>query len=81
MRPTCISGFVDNLFFLRFAEHRGRVKRLLTITKMRVADFDAGVHAVEIGAGGMRIAALFASDGDVIPSAEPVEPRGGSEQS
>jgi circadian clock protein KaiC len=79
--PFGISGFVDNLFFLRFAEHRGRVKRLLTITKMRDTDFDAGVHAVEIGAGGMRIAGLFASDGDVIPSAEPVEPRGGSEQS
>jgi circadian clock protein KaiC len=89
--PYGISGFVDNLMFMRFVEHRGRVKRLLTITKMRDTDFDAGLHLVEIGADGMRIAGLFASDGDVIPSAEPLEPprtsspgwpaSGGSEQS
>jgi circadian clock protein KaiC len=72
--PYGISGFVDNLLFMRFVEHRGRVKRLLTITKMRDSDYDAGLHVVEIGSGGMRIAGLFASDGDVIPSAEPVEP-------
>jgi circadian clock protein KaiC len=72
--PYGISGFVDNLLFMRFVEHRGRVKRLLTITKMRDSDFDAGLHAFEIDASGMRIAGLFASDGDVIPSAEPLEP-------
>jgi circadian clock protein KaiC len=72
--PYGISGFVDNLLFLRFVEHRGRVKRLLTITKMRDTDFDSGLHAVEIGSSGMRIAGLFTSDGDVIPSAEPLEP-------
>jgi len=72
--PFGISGFVDNLLFLRFVEHRGRVKRLLTITKMRDTDFDAGLHVLEVGASGMRIAGLFASDGDVIPSAEPLDP-------
>ena len=71
--PYGISGFVDNLLFLRFIEHRGRVKRLLTITKMRDSDFDCGLHLVEIGGAGMRIAGLYTSDGDVIPSAEPVE--------
>lgn len=71
--PYGISGFVDNLFFMRFVEHRGRVKRLLTITKMRDTDFDSGLHVLEIGSTGMRIAGLFASDGDVIPSAEPLE--------
>lgn len=79
--PYGVSGFVDNLLFMRFIEDRGRVLRLLSLTKMRDTDFDLGMHAVEFGATGMRIAGLFASHGDVIPSAEPVEPirgRGGS---
>lgn len=71
--PYGVSGFVDNLIFLRFVEHAGRVKRLLTITKMRDTDFDSGLHALEIGSSGMRIAGLFVSDGDVIPSAEPLD--------
>jgi circadian clock protein KaiC len=72
--PYGVSGFVDNLMFLRFVEHRGHVKRLLSVTKMRDSDFDVGLHAVEIGSQGMRIAGVFASDGDVIPSAEPIDP-------
>lgn len=72
--PYGVSGFVDNLFFLRFVEHRGHVKRLLSVTKMRDSDFDVGVHAMEISSQGMRIAGVFASDGDVIPSAEPIDP-------
>jgi len=72
--PYGVSGFVDNLLFLRFVEERGWVKRLLTITKMRDSDFDCGMHVVEFGPGGMRIAGALASDGDVIPSAEPVQP-------
>jgi hypothetical protein len=40
---------------------------------------------VDIGRSGMRIAGLYASDGDVIPSAQPVEPppiaAGGTKQS
>jgi circadian clock protein KaiC len=71
--PYGVSGFVDNLLFLRFVEMRGRVKRLLTLTKMRDTEFTLGLHAVEIDRTGMRIAGLYASDGDVIPSAEPVE--------
>lgn len=72
--PYGVSGFVDNLMFLRFVEHRGHVKRLLSVTKMRDSDFDVGLHALEISAHGMRIAGVFASDGDVIPSAEPIDP-------
>lgn len=73
--PYGVSGFVDNLMFLRFVENRGQVKRLISVTKMRDSDFDVGLHAVEIGARGMRIAGVYASDGDVIPSAEPIDPR------
>jgi circadian clock protein KaiC len=78
--PYGVSGFVDNLVFLRFAEHRGRVKRLLSLTKMRDSDFDVGVHALEITGQGMRIAGVHVSDGDVIPSAEPIDPPRGSGQ-
>ncbi|WP_280151061.1 ATPase domain-containing protein [Piscinibacter sp. XHJ-5] len=72
--PYGISGFVDNLLFLRFVEDNGRVKRLLTITKMRDTDFDVGMREVRIGSHGMLIAGLLTSDGDIIPSAEPAEP-------
>ena len=72
--PFGVSAFVDNLLFLRFVEARGEIKRLLTITKMRDSDFDPGVRAVEIGAGGLRIAGRYVAGGDVIPSAEPLEP-------
>lgn len=71
--PYGVSGFVDNLLFLRFVEHRGRVKRLLSITKMRDSDYDVGVHAFDITSRGMRIAGVYTSDGDVIPSAEPID--------
>jgi circadian clock protein KaiC len=70
--PYGVSGFVDTLLFLRFAETEGRVKRLLTITKMRDSDFDLGLHEVRIGASGMSIGGLHTADGDVIPMASAV---------
>ena len=76
--PYGVSGFVDNLLFLRFVEADGRVKRLLTLTKMRDSDYDPGLHVVEIGATGMRIAGLYSSGGDVIPSAQRVEAASGT---
>ena len=70
--PYGVSGFVDNLLFLRFVEAHGQVKRLLTVTKMRDTSFDVGMHAVEIGSAGMSIAGLYTSVADVIPSAAAV---------
>lgn len=70
--PFGVSGFVDNLVFLRFVETRGQVKRLLSLTKMRDSHASHGVHELQIGATGMRIAGLYTSDGDVIPTALPV---------
>lgn len=72
--PYGVSGFVDNLLFIRFAEVRGHIVRLLSITKMRDTDFSIGVHALRIDDAGMTIAGIHTLDGDVIPSAEPVEP-------
>lgn len=71
--PYGVSGFVDNLFFLRFVEDQGLVKRLLTVTKMRDAQFKLGLHTFHIGDRGMLIAGgLHTANGDVIPSASVV---------
>ena len=71
-------------------EDAERLKALYEARKGKMSQEEFG-NRFEIGSQGMRIASLFASDGDVIPSAEPVEaPRagnparpfsGGSEQS
>jgi circadian clock protein KaiC len=76
-----VSGCVDTLLFLRFVEAGGKVKRLLSLTKMRDSDFSLGVHAIEIDSAGMRVAGLYASDGDDIPSDEPVEESRGPDRS
>jgi circadian clock protein KaiC len=76
--PFGVSGFVDNLVFLRFAESRGQVKRLLSLTKLRDTHASHGVHELVIDATGMRIAQLYTSQGDVIPTAEPVAGRAAS---
>src|SRR5262249_47886588 len=72
--PLGISGFVDNLFFLRFVHEEGVVERLLTILKMRDTDYAAGLHRVAIGARGIVLAGTLKADGDVIPSAVPAPP-------
>ena len=69
-----VSGFVDNVLFLRFVEDQGHAKRLLTITKMRDTEFDLGLHSVEIGRSGMQVARLHTANGDVIPNASEVPP-------
>lgn len=72
--PYGVSGFVDNLLFLHFADERGKLRRLLTITKMRDSDYDAAVHEMRITSEGVRIAGTFTSGGDVIPTIQSAEP-------
>jgi circadian clock protein KaiC len=71
--PYGVSGFVDNLFFLRFVEDSGEVLRLMTIVKMRDSNFQVGLNLVHIGSLGMTIAERHTADGDVIPSASSVD--------
>jgi circadian clock protein KaiC len=71
-----VSGFVDNLVLLRFAESGGRVKRLLSITKMRDSDYQPGIYEMRIAAAGIEIAGLYSLDGDVIPTAHPMTGQG-----
>lgn len=70
--PFGVSGFVDNLVFLRFSESGGRIRRLLSITKMRDSDHDPGLHAIDIGSGGLTVGGLFSLGGDIIPHARPM---------
>jgi circadian clock protein KaiC len=70
--PFGVSGFVDNLVFLRFAEHTGHVKRLLTITKMRDSEFRSGLYELQIASSGVRVAGLHSVDHDIIPASTPV---------
>ena len=70
--PWCVSGLVDNLFFLRFVHVQGQVELLLTIIKMRDTDYQAGLCRMRIDSQGMHIAGTYRADGDVIPSARPV---------
>lgn len=66
-----VSGFVDNLIFLRFVQVDGVAKRLLNILKLRDDDFDPGAHELLINSAGASLAGITAFDGDVIPSASP----------
>lgn len=72
-----VSGFVDNLLFIRFVQKYGVAKRVLTILKMRDSDFDAGLHELNIASSGISIARVQAVDGDIIPSASAASPEPG----
>jgi circadian clock protein KaiC len=74
--PFGVSGFVDNLLFIRFTESGGRVKRLVSVTKMRDSDYEAGLHLLEFRADGLHVGGLYAMDGDVIPRAHAMTGRG-----
>jgi circadian clock protein KaiC len=71
--PHGVSALADNLVFLRFTEHQGRIERLLSLTKVRDANFDASLRRVVLDAGGMSIAGRFTGGRDVIPSSLPVD--------
>ena len=72
-----VSGFVDNVFFIRYVQDDGVAKRLLTILKMRDTDFDPGMHQLVINSTGISIAGVHVANGDVIPTASPATPEQG----
>lgn len=73
--PFGISGFVDNLLFIRFTEAGGYIRRLMSVTKMRDSDYEPGLHELSIGTHGMIVGGVYTMDGDVIPQARPVAGR------
>ncbi len=50
-----ISAVAENVVLLRFAEHRSRLLRLLSIIKVRQSGFDTAVVPFEIGSSGITL--------------------------
>ncbi|MGC4060280.1 MAG: ATPase domain-containing protein [Aquabacterium sp.] len=72
--PYGVSGFVDNLVFMRFAEQAGQIRSLLNIVKMRDSQFEHGLHAFSIGRSGLVVDGLHTGRVDVIPATDAVPP-------
>jgi circadian clock protein KaiC len=51
------AGAMDNILLMRFAERGGRLRRLLSVLKVRDSEFDHTVREYAIGAGGIRVQA------------------------
>jgi circadian clock protein KaiC len=52
---TPISVTAENVLFLRHIEHCGRLRRILSILKMRESGYDPYVREFEIGEAGIRV--------------------------
>ena len=57
MRLPPYSGAMDNIVLMRFAEREGRLRRLLSVLKVRDSEFDHAVREFTIGVGGIRVPA------------------------
>ncbi len=79
-RLTAIS---ENLLLLRFVEHDGRLKRLISVMKVRNSAFDPRLRELEIGGGGVAIGEAFDGErallsGYPTPESEASSPRAGT---
>jgi circadian clock protein KaiC len=54
-----LSPLLENLLLLRFVELRARVRRALSVLKMRDSDFDSTLRELVIGSGGIRVSEAF----------------------
>ncbi len=65
-----ISPLLENLILLRFVERRSRVRRAVSILKLRDSDFDSRLREFVIDSEGLRVTAGF-DDADAILSGTP----------
>ncbi len=56
---TGVSGVVENMVLLRYVELEGRIRRLMTVTKVRDSAFDHGVREFTITKRGVEVGACF----------------------
>jgi circadian clock protein KaiC len=49
------AGAMDNILLMRFAEREGRLRRLLSVLKIRDGEFDHSVREYAIGTGGVQV--------------------------
>nr|WP_298722181.1 ATPase domain-containing protein [uncultured Steroidobacter sp.] len=56
---TGISAVTENMILLRYSEYQGRLRRLISIMKVRGGGFDPKLREFEIGAEGLRFVDSF----------------------
>ena len=71
-----LSSIVDNLLLMRFVEHDARLKRMLSVLKVRDSDFDPELHEFVISHNGITLRQSFAGVSGVL-SGTPVPSGGG----
>jgi circadian clock protein KaiC len=54
-----ISAITENMFLLRYAEYQGRLRRLISIMKIRGGGFDHSLREFEIGPRGLHLLDSF----------------------
>lgn len=70
-----LSSIVDNLLLMRFVEHEARLKRMLSVLKVRDSDFNPELHEFLISHKGITLYQSFAGvsgvlSGTPVPSSE-----------
>lgn len=71
-----LSSIVDNLMLMRFVEEGARLKRMLSILKVRDSDFDPALHEFIISNDGITLRRAFAGGSGVL-TGTPVPSGGG----
>jgi circadian clock protein KaiC len=61
-----ISSLVENLLLLRFVEHRGEIRRLLAVMKMRDSDYDPTLREYAITSRGVVLGDKFAGARELL---------------
>jgi circadian clock protein KaiC len=56
-----VSAAVDNIVLLRYVEFRARLRRLLSIVKVRESDYDSSIREFSISNNGITLARTFES--------------------
>jgi circadian clock protein KaiC len=57
---------VENLLLLRFVEHRGEIRRLLAVMKMRDSDYDPTLREYAITSQGVVLGDKFAGARELL---------------
>ncbi|CAG8868714.1 Circadian clock protein kinase KaiC [Pseudomonas fluorescens] len=61
-----LSSIVDNLLLMRFVEHDARLKRMLSVLKVRDSDFNPELHEFVISQNGVTLRQSFAGVSGVL---------------
>ncbi|MDF0731637.1 ATPase domain-containing protein [Pseudomonas entomophila] len=61
-----LSSIVDNLLLMRFVEHESRLRRMLSILKVRDSHHDPALHELDIGPHGIALHKAFEGASGVL---------------